>query len=200
MGKPGTAVPGKRERRDESRRVGTTARKRRDYKMTDSRNGSHPTKLRIVARGSQLALRQANHISALLRAHHDSTRKAKTKMGRKFSGFERIRRICAHDRSTLALLKWGFGEYYRCGYWAALENRGSRLFAAARGSNPLLSSALRDPRDIRTCLTRKSSLTHPSPDATLKLVLKRGTAPFSGGLTSRLWFFCDILPRVSHHA
>jgi hydroxymethylbilane synthase len=36
--------------------------------MTDSHNGSHPTKLRIGSRGSQLALWQANHISALLRA------------------------------------------------------------------------------------------------------------------------------------
>src|ERR1035441_3835919 len=36
--------------------------------MTDSQNGSHPTKLRIGSRGSQLALWQANHISALLRA------------------------------------------------------------------------------------------------------------------------------------
>ena len=36
--------------------------------MTDSRNGSHATKLRIGSRGSQLALWQANHISALLRA------------------------------------------------------------------------------------------------------------------------------------
>ena len=36
--------------------------------MTDSHNGSNPTKLRIGSRGSQLALWQANHISALLRA------------------------------------------------------------------------------------------------------------------------------------
>ncbi len=36
--------------------------------MTDPHNGSRATKLRIGSRGSQLALWQANHISALLRA------------------------------------------------------------------------------------------------------------------------------------
>jgi hydroxymethylbilane synthase len=36
--------------------------------MTDSHNGPRPTKLRIGSRGSQLALWQANHISALLHA------------------------------------------------------------------------------------------------------------------------------------
>ena len=36
--------------------------------MTESHNGSRPGKLRIGSRGSQLALWQANHISALLRA------------------------------------------------------------------------------------------------------------------------------------
>ncbi len=158
-------------------------------------------KLRIGSRGSQLALWPANHISALLYANRrDSTQNAKTKMERNFSCFERIRNVSSQDRSTLALLRWGFGECYQCGYWAALENRGSRLFAAARGSNPLLSAALRDPRDISTSLTRKSSLTHPSSDAIFKLVLKRGTAPFLGGLTSRLSLFCDILPRVFFHA
>jgi hydroxymethylbilane synthase len=35
--------------------------------MNDSHNGSHATRLRIGSRGSQLALWQANHISALLR-------------------------------------------------------------------------------------------------------------------------------------
>jgi hydroxymethylbilane synthase len=44
------------------------AQKITDDPMTDSRNGSHATKLRIGSRGSQLALWQANHISALLRA------------------------------------------------------------------------------------------------------------------------------------
>lgn len=116
-----------------------------------------------------------------------------------FSRFDRFRKISSHDRSTLASLKWGFGEYYQCGYWAALENRGSRLSAAARGSNPLLSAAVRDPRVITTNLTRKSSLTHAPSDATFKTVLKRGLVPFFGGLTSRLSFFCDIPPRVSRH-
>jgi hydroxymethylbilane synthase len=38
--------------------------------MTDPRNdGANPTNLRIGSRGSQLALWQANHIAALLRAH-----------------------------------------------------------------------------------------------------------------------------------
>lgn len=137
---------------------------------------------------------QATRISALLRVRgQQRTRTARTRMERVFSRWR-------HGRSTLALLKWGFGEYYQCGYWAALENRGSRLFAAARGSNPLLSAALRDPRDIRSSLTRKSLLTHHSSDATFKLVLKRGTAPSLGGLTSRLSLFCDILPRVFSHA
>ena len=163
----------------------------------DSRSGS---KLRIGSRGSQLALWQANHISALLRPlAHGSTRDAKTKMGRIFSWLERIWKICTHDRSTLALLKWGFGEYYQCGYWAALENRGSRLFAATRGSNPLLSAVLSDPRDIKAGLTRKS-LTHAWSDAMLRVVLKRGTALFVGGLTSRLSLLWDLLPRLFHHA
>src|SRR5580700_2066471 len=94
-------------------------------------------------------------------------RETLTIMERNFSRFERIRKICCGGGSTLVLLKWGFGEYYQCGYWAALENRGSRLFAAARGSNPLLSAARCDPQDITTGLTRKSSLTHPSSDAFL---------------------------------
>ena len=120
-------------------------------------------------------------------------------MERNFSCFDRIGKISWSNGSTLALLRWGFGEYYQCGYWAALENRGSRLSAAARGSNPLLSAAVRDPQDITTGLTRKSSLTHPSSDAIFRPVLKRGLAPFFGGLTSRLLFFCVILPRVASH-
>jgi hypothetical protein len=116
------------------------------------------------------------------------------------SNFERIRRIRSRDRSTLMLLKWGFGEYYQCGYWAALENRGSRLFAAARGSNPLLSAVLRDPRDVKTCLTREWFLTIPSSEGTLKLVLKRGSVSvFQGGLTSRLSFLYGILPWIVYH-
>src|SRR5260370_14967096 len=108
-------------------------------------------------------------------------------MERNSSHFEWIRSIWPGGRSTLVSLKWGFGEYYQCGYWAALENRGSRLLAAARGSNPLLSACLRDPRDVKTCLTREWFLTSPSSDGTLRLVLKRGSVPvFQGGLTSRL--------------
>ena len=118
-------------------------------------------------------------------------------MERDFSCFERIRKICNSDCNTLALLKWGFGEYYQCGYWAALENRGSRLFAAARGSNPLLSAAVRDPRDIRTCINREGCLTNPSSDDTFKLVLKRDSAPFLGGLTGRLLLFCDYFPNAA---
>jgi hypothetical protein len=119
-------------------------------------------------------------------------------MERDFSCFERIRKICNSDCNTLALLKWGFGEYYQCGYWAALENRGSRLFAAARGSNPLLSAAVRDSRDIRTCcINREGRLTNPSSDDTFKLVLKRDSAPFLGGLTGRLLLFCDYFPNAA---
>jgi hypothetical protein len=159
-------------------------------------------RLRIGSRGSQLALWQANHISALLRVRgHEWTRKTLPMLGRNVSRFERIRKIWFGDRSTLVLLKWGFGEYYQCGYWAALENRGSRLFAAARGSNPLLSAALRDPRDVKTCLSREWFLTSPSSDGTLKLVLKRGTVPlFQGGLTSRFSLLSNILHGVAHHA
>ncbi len=159
-------------------------------------------RLRIGSRGSQFALWQANHISALLRARgHEWTRGAKTILERNSPRFERIRKICGRDRSTLVLLKWGFGEYYQCGYWAALENRGSRRLAAARGSNPLLSAALRDLRDIKTRLTREWFLTSPSSNGTLKLALKRGTAPiFQGGLTSRLSLLSNILPGIAHHA
>jgi hypothetical protein len=154
----------------------------------------------IGSRGAQFALLQANLISALFRARgQELTRTARTIMGRFFSRFEWIRRDWSRDGSTLVLLKWGFGEYYQCGYWAALENRGSWLFAAARGSNPLLSAALRDPRDLRTCLTGEWFLTNRSSDATLKLVLKRGTAPFLGGLTSRLSLLPNILPGVARH-
>ena len=120
-------------------------------------------------------------------------------MERDFSFFEAIRKICSRDRSTLALLKWGFGEYYQCGYWAALENRGSRLLAAARGSNPLLSAALRDPRDFKTCLSSEWFLTSPSSEGILDVVLKRGTAPFLGGLTSRLSLLSTIPTRTVHN-
>jgi hypothetical protein len=158
-------------------------------------------KLRIGSRGSQLALWQANHISALLRGRgHQSAWRAKSKMVRVFSCFERIQRICAGDHSTLVLLKWGFGEYYQCGYWAALENRGSWLLAAARGSNPLLSAALRDPRDLRITLTREWFLTNRMSGGILKLVLKRGTVSFLGGLLGRLSLLFDILPRIAYHA
>ena len=147
-------------------------------------------------------MRQANHISALFRARgYEQRRRAKTIMERNVSHFERIREICRHDGNTLVLLEWGFGEYYQCGYWAALENRGSRLFAAARGSNPLLSAWLRDPRDVKTCLTHGWFLTRPSSDDSLKLVLERGTAPIvQGGLNGRLSLLSNILPRVAHHA
>jgi len=155
-------------------------------------------RLRIGSRGSQLTLWQANHISTLLRARA-WIGKAKTILEQNVSLFERIRTTCCRDGSTLVLLKWGFGEYYQCGYWAALENRGSRLLAAARGPNPLLSAALRDPRDVKTCLTRGRFLTDPSSSGTLKVVLKRGAAPiFQGGLISRLSLLCDILPRIAY--
>jgi hypothetical protein len=117
-------------------------------------------------------------------------------MERNFSCFDRIRRICCPNGSTLALLKWG-GEYYPCGYWAALENRGLRLFAAARGSNPLLSAAVRDPRIFGTLSARNSLLTHLSSEGSLEVVLKRGPLSFLGGLTSRLSLF---LPPVMHLA
>jgi len=161
-----------------------------------------PAELHLSSRGSQLALRQANHIFVLLRARgQEWTRRTLPIMERNFSPFERIRKSFSRDRSTLVLLKWGFGEYYQCGYWAALENRGSRLLAAARGSNPLLSACLRDPRDVKNCLMQEWFLTNFSADGTLKLVLKRGTAPiFQGGLTSRLSLLSSILPGVAHHA
>ena len=42
--------------------------------------------------------------------------------------------------------------------------------------------------------------TSPLSDGTLKLVLKRGTVPFLGGLIGRLSLLCEILPRVVHFA
>jgi hypothetical protein len=45
-----------------------------------------------------------------------------------------------------------------------------------------------------------TQLTRHSSDATFKSVLKRGTAPFLGGLTSRLSLLSDILPRVFRDA
>jgi len=158
------------------------------------------TKLRIGSCGSQLALWQANHISALLiLCGCDWMQKTKTKMEQICSLSDRIGKIWSSDRSTLGVLKCSFGEYYQCGYWAALENRGSRLFAAARGSNPLLSAAVRDPRAFGTLSARNSLLTHVSSEGNLKLVLKRGPLPFLGGLTSRLLLLYDILPPVVHH-
>lgn len=125
---------------------------------------------------------------------------AKTIMERIFLRLNPIQKICSCDRSTLALLKQGFGEYYQCGYWAALENRGSWLLAATRGSNPLLSAALRDPRDLRITLTGEWFLTNRTSGGILKSVLKRGTAPFLGGLTGRLLLSLRHPRRVAHHA
>jgi len=68
------------------------------------------------------------------------------------------------------------------------------------GSNPLLSAALRDPRDLRNCLTREWFLTNRTSGGILNLVLKRGTAPFQGGLIGRLSHLSYILPGVPHHA
>jgi hypothetical protein len=165
-------------------------------------NGAPRGQLRIVSRGSQFALWQANHISSLLRTRRqDWTRTTWPILERNCSRFERIRKICCCCGSTLVLLKWGFGEYYQCGYWAALENRGSRLFAAARGSNPLLSAEVRDPRDVKTCLTGEWFLTSPWSDSSMKVVLKRGTVSVvRGGLTGRLSLLSNILPGVAHHA
>jgi hypothetical protein len=42
-------------------------------------------------------------------------------------------------------------------------------------------------------------LTKRSSDASLRLVLKRGTAPFLGGLISRLSLLSNILPRIIFH-
>ena len=126
---------------------------------------------------------------------------AKTITELTLSRFEQIRSVCCRDRSTLVSLRWGFGEYYQCGYWAALENRGSRLLAAAMASNPLLSACLRDPRDVKTCLTRERFLTSSSSDGILKLVIKRGSVPvFQGGLTSRLSLLYNIPHEAAHHA
>ena len=143
-----------------------------------------------------------HRISTLLRVRSQQrTRTDRTKMEQNPPRFERIRKSCGPHRSRLALLKRGFGEYYQCGYWAALENRGSRLLAAARGSNPLLSAALRDPRDFRTCLTREWFLTNLSSNGILKLVLKRGPIPvFQGGLTGRLSLLPDIPLGIADYA
>ncbi len=142
---------------------------------------------------SQRTFRQLKQLSSLQRF-------AMAKKGIDLSRLDRIREICFRAGSTLVLLERGFGEYYQCGYWAALENRGSRLLAAARGSNPLLSAGLRDPRAIRTRLSCEWILTRPSSNATLKMVLKRGPAPFLGGLTGRLSILSDLHLRSLIHA
>src|SRR5438105_4594271 len=122
-------------------------------------------------------------------------------MGWNSSRCEPIRKVCCRNRSTLVLLKWDFGEYYQSGYWAALENRRSRLLSAARGSNPLLSACLRDPRDVKTCLTQEWFLTNSSAGGTLKMVLKRGTAPIcQGGLTGRLSLVANMPFGGAHRA
>jgi hypothetical protein len=132
-------------------------------------------------------LSQAKHVAALW---------PRTKMGRNFSHREGLRKICSRCRSPLVLLQRGFGEYYQCGYWAALENRGSRLLAAASRSNPLLSASFRDPRAVKSLSDREWFLTNPSLESTFKVVFKRGSVPFLGGLTSRLSLSSGILPRV----
>jgi hypothetical protein len=82
---------------------------------------------------------------------------------------------------------------------AALENRGSRLSAAARGSNPLLSAGVRDPREFRVCLSREWCLTEQLSAGIFKLVLKRGAVSiFQGGLTGRLSLLSTILTGVAH--
>jgi hypothetical protein len=118
-----------------------------------------------------------------------------------FSCFEGIRKICWGVESTLVLLGWGFGEYYQCGYWAALENRGSRLSAAPRGSNPLLSAGLRDPWDVKSHLSGGRFLTNLPADDTFRLVLKRGTVSvFEGGLIGRLSLLAYIPQGITRHA
>jgi hypothetical protein len=56
-----------------------------------------------------------------------------------------------------------------------------------------------DPRDKKSFLTGEC-LTSSSSDVSVKLVLKCGTKPFLGGLTSRpLFFFCRSF-RTNCHA
>jgi Porphobilinogen deaminase, dipyromethane cofactor binding domain len=159
-------------------------------------------KLRIGSRGSQLALWQAHHISALLRSHElQQARRSETKMERIVLLSARIWKTLAGKHSTLVLLKWGFGEHYQCGYWAALENRGSRLPAAARGSNPLLSAWLRDPRNTKRHLIQSCFLTSLPAGDTISMVLKRGiVSVLQGGPTGRLWFLANSLTGFTRHA
>jgi hypothetical protein len=63
-----------------------------------------------------------------------------------------------------------------------------------------LTSGARDLRNLKTCLTCGWFFTSPSAEGILKLVLKRGTAPFSGGLISRLSLLFNILPRIVSYA
>jgi hypothetical protein len=80
---------------------------------------------------------------------------------------------------------------------AALENRGSRLSAAARASNPLLSAG--DPREVKVCLSREWFLMEQFSAGSFKLVLKRGAVSiFQGGLTGRLSLLSTILTGVAH--
>src|SRR6267154_3344839 len=167
-------------------------RRKKQGRLTDA---SSPHRIPRLA--TRTLASQPHLCAAACPKGHGVGARAKTIMERNLSRFERIRKICCSHGSTLALLERGIGEYYQCGYWAALENRGSRLLAAARGSNPLLSAWLRDPRDVTTCLIQEWFLTNSSTDGMLKLVLKRGTAPiFQGGLSGRLSLLSNILPRV----
>jgi hypothetical protein len=49
-------------------------------------------------------------------------------------------------------------------------------------------------------LTRKSSLTQLSSNATFNSILKCDPETLLGGLISRLSLFCDILPWFFYHA
>jgi len=68
MGTPVPAVPRISGKKAEFRRNGAVKANAAKHKMTPSTHKGNPVKLRIGSRGSQLALWQANHISALLRA------------------------------------------------------------------------------------------------------------------------------------
>jgi len=81
-----------------------------------------------------------------------------------------------------------------------IGSRGSQLalWRANRISVPLRA---RGHKWVKTSLTRAWFLTDASPNGSLKVVLKRGTASsFQGGLIGRLSLLRDVLLRIVQHA
>ena len=107
-------------------------------------------------------------------------RKSRADQGQKASGAE-----ASHPSPRSA-----YRSFFGCRHF-----KKANVYLIKHGLKPACNG-----RRSRVLTLSRKSLTHASSDATFKSVLRRGTAPFPGGLTSRLSFFCDILPRVVHYA